>query len=140
MGREVSYDPTTIGVHSSSSSSLSSIALLQERFRQLQRVKEIREEKELIMKMLFVADHHHHHHQINIINKQYFNVKPTMNYYDSASRLFYSPPQPQVSLTLWPTSKTSFEEDYKSFDEPQLTLNSKVKEYSVSDIDTSLHL
>lgn len=138
MGRE-SYDPTVV-VHSSSS-----IALLQERFKRLQRVKEMREEREFIMRMLSVSDHQPN----NYNHKQYyyFNVKPNMNYYyyDSEARLFYHPSQPQMSLTLWPTSNISFD-DYRSTDNvlqsSQLSSNYKLKDSvsDYSDIDTSLHL
>ncbi|KAL1372768.1 uncharacterized protein LOC127741490 [Arachis duranensis] len=62
----------------------SSIALLQERFRELQRVKEMREERELL-KMMLNSDHQ-----------------------PSKSPSSPSPPPPlpppRVSLSLWPTS------------------------------------
>ncbi|XP_057415942.1 uncharacterized protein LOC130710630 [Lotus japonicus] len=72
----------------------SSIALLQERFMQLQRVKEMREKRELV-KML------------NITEPQHFNsTNPTKK-----TRLT-SPPH--VSLSLWPTSKGMMKEDKDS--------------------------
>lgn len=72
----------------------SSIALLQERFRQLQRVKEMREEREL------------HLHKM-VVEPKLFS--PAMQYdcYETSSRLFFhflptrtSTSSPQVSLSL----------------------------------------
>ena len=96
MGREI-HDPTAIN---------SSIALLQERFRQLQRVKEMREERELL-KMLSAEPKH-------------FNSNPTIMTYEPA-RLFFHPEwtipsrsPPHVSLSLWPTSQGMQEENNKT--------------------------
>lgn len=84
MGRE-SNDPIV---------TQSSIALLQERFRQLQRVKEMREEREL------------HLHKM-VVEPKLFS--PAMQYdcYETSSRLFFhflptrtSTSSPQVSLSL----------------------------------------
>lgn len=90
MGRESHECPSAIG---------SSIALLQERFRHLQRVKQMREERELIIRMLAVAEPNNKH-CLNI------HVKPTM--YFEAARLFPNPqrpiqvqPQNQVSVSQW---------------------------------------
>ncbi|XLR08459.1 hypothetical protein HN51_063431 [Arachis hypogaea] len=100
----------------------SSIALLQQRFRELQRVKEMREERELL-KMMLNSDHQP--------SKQYFTSNSinhpstiTTCYYEPSTRLFFQPeliaipscrspsspspspplPPPRVSLSLWPTS------------------------------------
>ncbi|EXB29524.1 hypothetical protein L484_010582 [Morus notabilis] len=105
MGREI-HDQTHAVVHSS-------IALLQERFRQLQRVKEVREERELLrilsehninnnnnlmnnptmicepLRLVFHSDHHHHHHHL---------IFPQIR---------SSPSAPQVSLSLWPALQCS---------------------------------
>lgn len=90
MGRE-SNDPIV---------TQSSIALLQERFRQLQRVKEMREEREL------------HLHKM-VVERKLFS--PTMQYdcYETSSRLFFhflptrtSTSSPQVSLSLWSNSQS----------------------------------
>lgn len=78
----------------------SSIALLQERFRQLQRVKEMREEREL------------HLHKM-VVEPKLFS--PAMQYdcYETSSRLFFhflptrtSTSSPQVSLPLWSYSQS----------------------------------
>lgn len=78
----------------------SSIALLQERFRQLQRVKEMREEREL------------HLHKM-VVEPKLFS--PTMQYdcYETSSRLFFhflptrtSTSSPQVSLSIWSNSQS----------------------------------
>lgn len=150
MGRE-SHDPTVVVNYSS-------IALLQERFKQLERVKEMREKRELIR---IIADH-----QPN------YKKKHCLYYYDEpTSRLFYnppdlvfpaqrssSPPSSQVlSLSLWSTSNNNFHENYTSFEtqhlmgsnivptSSELSLNFKLLEDSSvyddhSDLDTSLHL
>ncbi|KAJ1400346.1 hypothetical protein SESBI_29553 [Sesbania bispinosa] len=75
----------------------SSIALLQERFRQLQRVKEMREKRELL-KMLGTEPKH------------FINSIPTMTC--DPTRLFFhhelfipSKSPPHVCLSLWPTSQ-----------------------------------
>ncbi|TKY72249.1 hypothetical protein E2542_SST00988 [Spatholobus suberectus] len=98
MGRE-SHDPTSFH---------SSIALLQERFRQLQRVKEMREEREL-QKMLN--------------EPKQFNSNTTMSTYEP-TRLLSQPElitpsrsPPHVSLSLWPTSHAK-QEDYTSVQTP----------------------
>ncbi|KAJ7967813.1 Protein FAM50B like [Quillaja saponaria] len=141
MGRE-SQDPTVIH---------SSIYLLQERFKQLQRVKEMREERELL-KLL--------------TESKQFNFNSSMNY--EPKRLYFPPEMiitpppksspPQVSLSLWPTSPLKQENNYKGF-EPSLAIKSscptcqnhsvevswkKMDDFCDSDsdsgVDTSLHL
>ncbi|XP_027338230.1 uncharacterized protein LOC113852189 [Abrus precatorius] len=128
----------------------SSIALLQERFRQLQRVKEMREEREL-QKMLN--------------EPKQFNSNTTMSY--EPTRLLSNPEltkpsrsPPHVSLSLWPTSQVK-QEDYTSVQTP-VSLNLCPTDYnnyahsqslqvswknvydcdsgSDSGVDTSLHL
>ncbi|KAI4298793.1 hypothetical protein L6164_032310 [Bauhinia variegata] len=138
MGRESHY-PTVVHSHSS-------IALLQERFRQLQRVKEMREERELLKL---------------VSQPKQLNHNPTTSY--EPTRLFFHPElvvpsrsPPHVSLTLWPTP---LENHTRSPDIPASTsLRSKVYPYSLqasrknvydcdhsdsesdSGVDTSLHL
>jgi hypothetical protein len=129
MGGEDQQDSTVIH---------SSIALLQERFRQLQRVKEMREERELMRK--------------------HPNLHPPMPS-EQPSRLFFHseliiPPRspPQASLSVSPPSQ-SRRADYPVGDTP-LFVNSwrhtddhrsSVNEFNDSDsdhskVDTSLHL
>ena len=142
MGRE-SHDPTV--VHSS-------IALLQERFRQLQRVKEMREEREL-RKMLAHEP------------KQLSSNNHTMSY-EPTTRVFSHPEliapssrsPPHFSLSLWPISQAN-QEDQRSFQNPvsmdlcptyththAQTLQASWKNVhdwdsgSDSGVDTSLHL
>ncbi|KAE9599112.1 hypothetical protein Lal_00043839 [Lupinus albus] len=141
MGRE-SHE--SISVHSS-------IALLQERFRQLERVKEMREERELL--------------KMYTEPKQFSsNMRST---YESI-RLFSKPelimpsrsPPPHVSLSLWPP--TSEEDHHKSsVQNTQVSMNLFPTDYTHkqsmqgswkknaydwdsssdhSDVDTSLHL
>ncbi|KAF9664394.1 hypothetical protein SADUNF_Sadunf16G0014000 [Salix dunnii] len=122
----------------------SSIALLQERFRQLQRVKAMREEKEL-SKVLMESP------------KQ---LSPTMQYEPAASRLFFhselilqprSPPR--ICLSLWPNTQSK-QGSFWCEDTPALMSSSPAKTPSNhglldkfddhatdhDNIDTSLHL
>lgn len=143
MGRE-NHDPTIV-VHSS-------IALLQERFRQLERVKEMREEREL-KKMLN--------------EPKQFNSNTIPSYdYDQSTRLFSSNHEliipsrspPHVSLSLWPTtSEVKQQEDYFTSMKSPVSMNLCTTNYtknlqaswkngydcdspSDSGVDTSLHL
>ncbi|PON34011.1 hypothetical protein PanWU01x14_347890 [Parasponia andersonii] len=150
MGREShGYPTTTHVVHSS-------IALLQERFRELQRVKEMREERELLR---MLAEPH---------NSTFYKQFNTTQYYKPATKLAFHHDMmfqqrstaPQVSLSLWPTFQNSSEEQYyycSSFVESPLLMKTWPKvdapsfeaclnksQDSVvdheSDVDTSLHL
>ncbi|XP_061344300.1 uncharacterized protein LOC133290249 [Gastrolobium bilobum] len=141
MGRESHDDPTV--VHSS-------IALLQERFRQLQRVKQMREEREL-KKML--------------TEPKQFNSITTTSYYEP-TKMFSHPEfntpssrsPPHVSLSLWPTSQ-DMQEDYTRVQTPASMNLLRPTDYthaqslqvswknvydceagSDSGVDTSLHL
>ncbi|KAK4439452.1 hypothetical protein Salat_0280100 [Sesamum alatum] len=130
---------------------LSSIALLQERFRQLQRMKELRQEKELL-RMLSETE-------------RYSSPPITPNYsYDqfrsttSESITMFLPDHPkpqycQLSLSLWPDSQTTcnkhpvsrgkVEAQSNRVKSSSLVCSSSIKlENSGSDhdIDTSLHL
>ncbi|KAK9268192.1 hypothetical protein L1049_010635 [Liquidambar formosana] len=128
MGRE-NKDPTVIH---------SSIVLLQERFRQLHRVKKMREGRGLL-KMLKEPQRFGH----------------TINY--DPTKLFFNPevilpprPPPQVSLSLWPNSHTKQDHnrgtetplltDLWPRDAPSMQASSNKLEGSESDVDTSLHL
>ncbi|KAG5607986.1 hypothetical protein H5410_029478 [Solanum commersonii] len=103
----------------------SSISLLQERFKQLQKIKKMRQEKELLKNMLMHFDHHDVESYNN--NKLYFHselnmVSPINN--DKSSSRF--------SLSLWP--------DIKSRNIVRSTPKLKCDYNSHSDVDTSLHL
>lgn len=103
----------------------SSISLLQERFKQLQKIKKMRQEKELLKNMLMHFDHHDVESYNN--NKFYFHselnmVSPINN--DKSSSRF--------SLSLWP--------DIKSRNIVRSTPKLKRDYNSHSDVDTSLHL
>ncbi|BAT87546.1 hypothetical protein VIGAN_05092800 [Vigna angularis var. angularis] len=132
MGRE-SHDPTSFH---------SSIALLQERFRQLQRVKQMREEREL-QKMLN--------------EPKQFTSNSTLTYHNSNTCSILSHPEfimpstspPHVSLSLWPSSQSK-QDDYASAPTPvsthsqslQLSWKNVYDSDSGADsgVDTSLHL
>ncbi|KAM3283490.1 hypothetical protein P3S67_027135 [Capsicum chacoense] len=118
----------------------SSIALLQERFKQLERVKEMRQEKELLKMMLLHSydpsismqmhdnnidrDHHHYHHQ-PLYNNKLFSPQNR----ESSS---------QLSLSLWPEVHSPTLDKSRVSNTTNLT---KVKfDGSHSDVDTSLHL
>ncbi|KAF4368777.1 hypothetical protein F8388_021389 [Cannabis sativa] len=161
MGMESHEYPSQV-VHSS-------IALLQERFRELQRVKEMREEKELL-RLLSEPNNNN----TSYINKQ-FNLMKSLTpdqYYYEPTKLIFQPnlvphhqttplPKPQVSLSLWPTFQTSFHEEqyyYVNTNEmsPDLLMKSSSWPIIVNspsfkssmndsvdhepDVDTSLHL
>ncbi|OWM85634.1 uncharacterized protein LOC116209155 [Punica granatum] len=139
MGRDGS-DP--IAVHSS-------IALLQERFRQLQRVKEMREEKEL-QRMLTEPP-----------PNKLFNPASSPNY--EPFKFFFQPdfglplsttsPPPQLSLSLWPCPQSNISPScFSSMDNPMFVssqfsqtrslranLSDKSEDFD-DDVDTSLHL
>ncbi|KAK4271024.1 hypothetical protein QN277_019780 [Acacia crassicarpa] len=131
----------------------SSIALLQERFRQLQRVKEMREERELL-RMLTPPQPKHF-----IINNSKSELPELMTIPSTTTR----PPSPlpsppphshNVSLSLWPSSSSPPRETISlvaTFPQPEIppafvtTLwktNASGCDGSDSDsgIDTSLHL
>lgn len=103
MGREShNHDPTSFN---------SSIALLQERFRQLQRVKEMREERE--------------HQKMLNEPKQLLNFNTTTmssTYHHNSNNSILSHPElimpsrspPHVSLSLWPTTSQGKQEEYTS--------------------------
>ncbi|CAL0334559.1 unnamed protein product [Lupinus luteus] len=144
MGRE-SHDSTSVQ---------SSIALLQERFRQLERVKEMREERELL--------------KMYTEPKQFSsNMRSTYESISSLSKpeliIPSRSPPPHVSLSLWPT--TSQEDHHKSTVQntqvSQVSMNLFPTDYTHkqfmqgswkknaydwdcgsdhSDVDTSLHL
>ncbi|KAF6149586.1 hypothetical protein GIB67_011195 [Kingdonia uniflora] len=121
MGMQNS-DPTVIH---------SSIALLQERFRQLHRVKQMREERELLK--LFSKTE---------------RIMPTIRSYEQ-SRVFSQPePSLQCSLSLRPEPQGKYG-DYQAFDTPLLmslwptdrgVVVRSSKTFDDSDVDTSLHL
>ncbi|KAL2475751.1 2-oxoglutarate (2OG) and Fe(II)-dependent oxygenase superfamily protein [Abeliophyllum distichum] len=119
---------------------LSSIALLQERFRQLEKMKEMRQEKALL-RMLSVSESRY--------------SPPTMNYepvYKSFSSelMMFAPRKPdcQLSLSLFPDTQIkspSFRgaevpRDTIFIDKPSACSSSIKIDNSDSDIDTSLHL
>lgn len=149
MGRE-SHNPIA---------NRSSIALLQERFRQLQRVKEMREGKELI-RMLVIEPNKQK--QLNM------NLNPTLYIFEPPNPDFMPPQRKsqsqQVSLSLWQNLQSNMNEDFRSIeissvppalmnlwpinDTPSSSNASSSSnicnkfEYSDSDsdVDTSLHL
>ncbi|KAL9373337.1 hypothetical protein Peur_032957 [Populus x canadensis] len=123
----------------------SSIALLQERFRQLQRVKAMREEKEL-SKVLVESPR---------------QLSPSMQYESAASRLFFHPElilqprsPPHICLPLRPNPQSKQAGFWCELDTPALMSSSPTKALSNhglldkfddsatddDDIDTSLHL
>ena len=127
MGREGNgNDP--IALHSS-------IALLQERFRQLQRVKEMREERELLMKNL--GDQGRFSPAIHCQSSR-LSSHPELS--------FPSPPPPEVTLSLWPSMQQIKHSSFQGDENPLLkrrelaSLNRFHEPDSDCDVDTSLHL
>lgn len=124
MGRE-SSDPTVVS---------SSIALLQERFRQLQKVKERREEQQLL-KMLSETDHHHQ----RVGSIRHFEsdmARPSSPADHSLSlglnlqtrQVDHCAMKTQPSTISWPNNTTA------------ASAASASKSFDNSDLDTSLHL
>lgn len=139
MGRD-SHDPTSFH---------SSIALLQERFRQLQRVKEMREEREL-QKMLNEPKQFSSNTNTSISSSTYHNSNNSILSHPELIMPSRSPPH--VSLSLWPTSQGK-QEDYRSTQTPVSMNYAHSQSMQVSwkniydcdsgadsGVDTSLHL
>ncbi|KAH1116120.1 hypothetical protein GYH30_045844 [Glycine max] len=124
----------------------SSIVLLQERFRQLQRVKEMRKKRELL-KMLTTSE------------PKPFNSNPTMRQFFHPELIIASRSSPpHVSLSLGPTSRCMQEYNKSTIEAPVLnnmlsidsTHNQSIQASckniydwdsgSDSSVDTSLHL
>ncbi|TKY53942.1 hypothetical protein E2542_SST18348 [Spatholobus suberectus] len=95
MRRKI-HDPTVVR---------SSIVLLQERFRQLQKVKEMRKKRELL-KMLTTTEPKH------------FNSNPTTRQFFHPELTFPSRSPPHVSLSLWPTSQRMQEYNKSTIETP----------------------
>ncbi|KAF5728847.1 hypothetical protein HS088_TW21G01001 [Tripterygium wilfordii] len=129
----------------------SSIALLQERFRELHRVKKEREERELLKLMMMLPDHHHH-------EPLEFTAPTTLFFQPESDRVLLPPKPPlMLSLSLWPYSQQSGKHDHLQLleakptlfndnlfsNEKAPTLLSKVDDFDLEsndDVDTSLHL
>lgn len=123
----------------------SSIALLQERFRQLQRAKEMREERAVLMRMLQAEP-----------NKQLNHLNPTMHYdhqqpysssrlpfkSESLSNIPQSSSPPHASRSIRPQSQSSSYSQTTNQTPSDPTSFNKFNDYDHShpDVDTSLHL
>uniref|UniRef100_A0A3Q7ISA4 Uncharacterized protein n=1 Tax=Solanum lycopersicum TaxID=4081 RepID=A0A3Q7ISA4_SOLLC len=122
----------------------SSIALLQERFKQLERVKEMRQEKELLKILSHSYDQCNHPsitmpmHNYNTDRDHYHH-----HYYQSLNdNKLFSPQKPesssQLSLSLWPEIHSRSLDKSRVSNTTNLT---KIKFDGLhSDVDTSLHL
>ncbi|KAK4759710.1 hypothetical protein SAY87_022841 [Trapa incisa] len=136
MGRTGTDDDPTAAHHQSS------IALLRERFKQLQREKEMREEKKLLMRML------------NINNA----IPTSPATYDQPSKFFYQPDYgsspPQLSLSLRPNSESGDRVRFRATETAPMFVSSRSSSGNQFpragfsgkmaaddlDVDTSLHL
>ncbi|KAI3495132.1 hypothetical protein L1887_37324 [Cichorium endivia] len=140
----------------------SSIAMLQERFRQLEKLKEMREERELLNLISFSSSNNHQ------CSSYYDHHSLSSNFYEPSKYIFHSeiifPTQPLdsqlLSLTLWPNSQTkkcadsywdiNSEKSQNLSSKPSWlanvplarpTLIKNIDESSVNpDVDTTLHL
>lgn len=130
-------NPTT----TTTNGTMSSIALLQERFRQLQKMKEMRQEKELIRFLSESSDRY----------SPPITQTPPYNNMLSSQVLFVSADHPELTLSLWPGSQIKKPNHSQSAfnvrkswfaDAPAgLACGSMVMhERGDTDIDTSLHL
>ncbi|PSS10427.1 Protein FAM50B like [Actinidia chinensis var. chinensis] len=136
MGRESS--DRQVVIHSS-------IALLRERFMQLQREKEMRQRRELL-RTLWESE-------------RYITNSSTISHYEPSQLFFFQteilkPPPCQVSLALWPNSQIKHSNSFQGTEKPQVMKlwqpSTTDKPFvrappikfndSDSDVDTSLHL
>ncbi|KAI4303553.1 hypothetical protein MLD38_039164 [Melastoma candidum] len=118
----------------------SSIVLLQERFKQLQRTKEMRQERQLL-KLLAAA----------AVDDKAFGPPTPRRHYEPTSLLGLSC-QTELSLSLWPIQPHSRRSDDAVSVPKPCWLDDKEKQtgprfflmepskYNVDEIDTSLHL
>ncbi|CAI9783982.1 unnamed protein product [Fraxinus pennsylvanica] len=124
-------------------STLSSIALLQERFRQLEKMKELRQGKALL-RILSESESRYGSHILNCepVNKSCFGPELLM---------FAPKPDCQLSLSLFPDTVQIKSSSFREVEVPRGTISwfvdtpstcsSSIKiENFDSDIDTSLHL
>ncbi|BAT77314.1 hypothetical protein LR48_Vigan01g325600 [Vigna angularis] len=122
----------------------SSIVLLQERFRQLQKAKEMRKKRELL--------------KIFTIDPKHFNSNTTTKQFFHPELMIPSGSLPHVSLSLWPTSQCMVEYNKSTIETPVSKNTSSIDSThtqslqaswknlydwdsgSDSGVDTSLHL
>ncbi|XP_058198451.1 uncharacterized protein LOC131313972 [Rhododendron vialii] len=127
----------------------SSIALLQERFKRLRRVKEMRQRKEMLRK-LWESENYSNHSSNNPTETTHFKPS-TKCFFEKDQTVLNPPPRHSVSLSLWPSSEikhNSFRgvdikpELVKSWltDKPSLRAPPSRFKGSDSEVDTSLHL
>lgn len=108
------------------------VHLLQERFRQLQRMKELREEKEMLSMMMYNSS--------TITTTT--TIPTTRSCNNSEVNVMLLPPKPhyQLSLSLWPAAECRGTPRFKAPSPSNLSTSSFTDHNSASDIDTSLHL
>ncbi|CAA0817994.1 Unknown protein [Striga hermonthica] len=132
------------------------LALLQERFRQLEKMKELRQEKELLR---MLSESSRKYVNVNVASSS--SSPPTCDCCDHhpeivhsekrlRSEVFCSPPRPncQLSLSLWPDSSTDSRgaiagppsKSRRSTDGPFVCTSQVKMENSGYDVDTSLRL
>ncbi|KAK4434832.1 hypothetical protein Salat_0646100 [Sesamum alatum] len=130
------------GDHHSDGVTLSSIALLQERFRQLQKMRELRQEKQLLRNMRSESERSSYSTPPVIIPTS----KPSFPDLYGEAFLFPRPQYCQLSLSLWPDSEnknagTPAIAPKSLFGSGRACSTSPVKFRSCdSEIDTSLRL
>ncbi|KZV51811.1 hypothetical protein F511_11499 [Dorcoceras hygrometricum] len=116
---------------------LSSIALLQERFRQLEKMKELRQERELL----------------KILSESEKSCSPLVKHHDARSKtscvlseLVFLPPNPQcqLSLSLWPDPQMKKADSCRGIEAPTKSIAKSwfndAPLVCSSDVDTSLRL
>ncbi|XP_058771908.1 uncharacterized protein LOC131645251 [Vicia villosa] len=123
----------------------SSISLLQERFKQLQRVKELREKRELLKMLSNTRETKHFS----------FDSSSSIMSHEPVTRLFFHPelinmntsgsisPPPHVCLSLWPTTSQGVKDDNNTSSSSSTeTQDVQASWDNVCDsgVDTSLHL
>ena len=120
MARSQNLNDGTVKVHSS-------IALLQERFKQLQRAKEMREERELLRQLIAESAE-----RANQTHQAAAHFEPKELVFQSEMTGSQCKQQPQVSMYLQP----SYLQSKKNY-QAAMRRPSKLDD---SDVDTSLHL
>ncbi|XAR53864.1 hypothetical protein NMG60_11022572 [Bertholletia excelsa] len=116
----------------------SSIALLQERFRQLQKVKEMRQGRELLLRNLSSSEPEFNYSPIGLTPL----YEPSMLFFQSEILLPQPRPPSQASLSLWPDYQIRHggAGSRRLWPTSKPSAPIKIVDSDHSDVDTSLHL
>ncbi|KAL3519291.1 hypothetical protein ACH5RR_017440 [Cinchona calisaya] len=116
----------------------SSIALLQERFKRLQKIREMRQERELLRLLSETRERRRTSSPSTMQYDQPSNAATTL--YNSEMMIFHQTPSySQPALSLWPDSQMKHGLDDHTIGNTSAPFMDKFDDSS-SDVDTSLHL